>query len=1117
MTGATVKSDAELMWNLLPAVAIPSHSKFLTARDRNGNPMVFGIGTDHVFRVAQENPQTRARELIDLNPKLGLAETVSITAFDMIQDANDEIFLSFATVNAGQHGLYAIQPFTPSQVDFTDKDSKLKSVQSQRLDDMKIKDVLLGEPVPGKMFPSVILNYVHTVRASANLKRFAISGNSFDVLDNKGDLSLPVNSDDILCYTTGRIRQHEGVFALYKQGSKRGIIFSSYSDQFDSTLICPDGANFLTTFKNTKGETDLVVGGDGLWRFHSRDVLTRDAEGSLLCQGEFFRGIHDMHVAQCDSKVCIWAATGDDGVSYLEFSTDAVPKSLESGEQRGVPLLPEGQGGGIAGFLDRKGRNAVLASNRQHEMTYLQQSPDTREWERTPFWFPSSEHTMSMYCYMTRITISTDDGTVIPYAHIQITSTGWVDLVINGAPLSLGKTATTVKADAEGTVSIINPTTDIASYEFSIVSIHDAENERSLFAGSAVKINPMAKIDRILGNMTAERLNKATLTDGSPVFSNSSHEQLEEAAGALQAIESAKSSSATAPPTNTQTKVVAVKEAGTIGQKVIHAFWDFWHFVQNAWEKVKAWAVETYEGVKSFVIQLGQTAYRFVLDTAERIAKAASFVYQTYLKAPLEKIVDWIRNLFSWGDIVETKNHIVDFLNTTFDFIDTNVAWGADKVDSSLDGCKALIKEKLSPKNVPDSINQKRTGPQLDGKANKDAKDKMEQSDVKQSWTKYQLSHGGALKGASLVNPAGEVIVEEFQKTWNDIIKPTFESLKDTVDTIADDIMLLFKENRDFTAGDVLQKLGVDLLLGFIDAVKQVLKGLLVRLARMVRDIKGLLNKQIKVPIFSDLWVMANKIFNKDVEPPTFSVMGFIGFVLAIPITLTCKIFTGDKPRPLPKFNVLSLEKFFNGTASKDDMKSFNGMSAMIEVASASTLAVVGLVSVAGLGGLLAKFIDFQLLFGAVRLAACWPSRRDLPAWELRRLIWAADAVNVGVLFIGRKVDKGGQGEKVLATVELIVAVLNIGMHTAVNIYEMTESWADKDEERTGYQILISILGGASTIGKDVATIADDPYTKLGGLTAKQVAGKASGFFNVVNTYTNIGKGKYVAVLNSGS
>ena len=143
MPRANIKSDSELMWNLLPAVAMPTHSKFLTARDRNGNPMVFGIGTDHVLRVAQENPQTRVRELIALNPKMGLAVDVPVLAFDLIQGPSDDIYMSFATDNAGQHELFAVPPFNPSQIDFTDETSSLKHVQSPRLDDMKIRDILL--------------------------------------------------------------------------------------------------------------------------------------------------------------------------------------------------------------------------------------------------------------------------------------------------------------------------------------------------------------------------------------------------------------------------------------------------------------------------------------------------------------------------------------------------------------------------------------------------------------------------------------------------------------------------------------------------------------------------------------------------------------------------------------------------------------------------------------------------------------------------------------------------------------------------------------------------------------------------------------------------------------
>ena len=80
---------------------------------------------------------------------------------------------------------------------------------------------------------------MHTKRGSANLKRFEVFDANFDAIENKGDLSLPVNAEDVSCYTTGKIKNHEGVFALFKQGNNKGLIFSSYSDQFDSTLTCP--------------------------------------------------------------------------------------------------------------------------------------------------------------------------------------------------------------------------------------------------------------------------------------------------------------------------------------------------------------------------------------------------------------------------------------------------------------------------------------------------------------------------------------------------------------------------------------------------------------------------------------------------------------------------------------------------------------------------------------------------------------------------------------------------------------------------------------------------------------------------------------------------------------
>lgn len=193
------------------------------------------------------------------------------------------------------------------------------------------------------------------------------------------------------------------------------------------------------------------------------------------------------------------------------------------------------------------------------------------------------------------------------------------------------------------------------------------------------------------------------------------------------------------------------------------------------------------------------------------------------------------------------------------------------------------------------------------------------------------------------------------------------------------DISLLFKENSNITAGEILQRLGVDFLLGIIDAIKTLLVGVMKRLAHILDNFMELVNKKIKIPIFGDLWVLANKIFNRDVEAPTFTVIGFVGFVLAIPLTLTCKMFTGRKPAALPKLNVKTMSAFFNDSAPPSDKVSYNGFAAMLEAGAASMLAIFGLVGTVGFGGALTSIFDFQLLFGVIRVAVCFPTRRDLP------------------------------------------------------------------------------------------------------------------------------------------
>ncbi|EUC41746.1 hypothetical protein COCMIDRAFT_29524 [Bipolaris oryzae ATCC 44560] len=1123
-SSAVITSDAELMWNVLPAVALPSHSKFLTARDRNGQPMVFGVGTDSILRVAQESPKDRLRQLVDLHKKLNLPADALVDGFDLYQANDDTIYLAVTYHTKDEARLAAAQPFLPADVDFTDDTTTLPYYRSLRLDDMKVKDLLLGNFIGVEQFPPIILNYTNAATRSDNVKHYEIVA---DQVTNEGDLSLPLNASSIIGMVVGKIKRHTGVFVLFTQKEQRVLMFSSWTTQFDSTLVCPPNAGYVAALPNSKGNSDLIVGGDGIWHFTSQSMLARDAQGHAICQGPEFLGINDMHIAMTATKASIWATTGESGVSYVEIDASKLDGNAHPAAANGVPLLPSGQGGGIAGYLGPHGSNAVFVSDKKNQMSYFEQAVDTKLWKQTPFWFPSLEKTLQIHCYMTRIVAHDENGGILPKCWVKLTSTGTVNVVANGLPVTLDASPFDIQADEEGAVSIINPTNDISTYQFKVVEVFDADNKTKIPLAQTGSINPAAKLELSLSNMSVDRLSTATTANGESVFDNKDKASFETAVAALKEFDTARAElekTATARIANVQlggiskpTLAVSSAADGSVLGKIKDTFWDAWHFIVSSWDKVKAWAIEVYNEVKAFVIKIGEQSYRFILKTATQIAKAANFIYTKYLKAPFERFVRWVSDFFSWSDIVEVKNNIVDFVNATLDYGSSNLDWAANKVDSKFDGWKAIVKQSLAPGNIPDKVGKKSAGPKAQKDVPKDASDKMKQADVKQNWTKYQLTHGGALRGSSIEGAIGSNFVKQYQDTWDTVVKPMFDSLSDSVETIMHDVSLLFKQNSDITPAEILQKLGVDVVISILDAVKTLLVGLLKRLAHVVDDFKALVNKKIKIPIFSDLWVLANKVFNKDVEAPTFTVIGFIGFVLAIPLTLTCKLFTGGKKPPAPKFNVKTLSAFFDNSAPESDKKSYNGFAAMLETGAASMLAIVGLASTVGLGGALAAIFDFQLLFGLIRVAVCIPTNKNLPLWEVRCAVSAADAVNVFILAIARKVDKGGKGEQVLAVIEGSIALLNIGLHTAVNVAELTEEWQGKDEERTGYQILISVLGGVSTIGKNVSTISMEPNTKLAGVVAKQVAGKAAGFFNVVNTYSNIGKGKYTYILNSGS
>jgi hypothetical protein len=124
------------------------------------------------------------------------------------------------------------------------------------------------------------------------------------------------------------------------------------------------------------------------------------------------------------------------------------------------------------------------------------------------------------------------------------------------------------------------------------------------------------------------------------------------------------------------------------------------------------------------------------------------------------------------------------------------------------------------------------------------------------------------------------------------------------METLSDDIVLLFKKGgNSLSVGEILQKLGVDVLIGLIDVIRNVVVGLIAEGALILQDLKTF-NYKINIPIFS---VLYKKFISGGTD---LTVLDGLSMLLTIPITIFGKLMTG---KALPDMTSLNYGALVDG------------------------------------------------------------------------------------------------------------------------------------------------------------------------------------------------------------
>src|ERR1700675_1613461 len=109
-----------------------------------------------------------------------------------------------------------------------------------------------------------------------------------------------------------------------------------------------------------------------------------------------------------------------------------------------------------------------------------------------------------------------------------------------------------------------------------------------------------------------------------------------------------------------------------------------------------------------------------------------------------------------------------------------------------------------------------------------------------------------------------------------------------------DDIYDLYGANPNPSTGELVQVVGIKVLVGILKTLKNVVTGLIRAGARIIDVFRDLLNKEIQVPLFSGLF--------KGLTSLKFTVLNVISILLAIPATWLSFLFTDKKPSEIASF-----------------------------------------------------------------------------------------------------------------------------------------------------------------------------------------------------------------------
>ncbi len=290
------------------------------------------------------------------------------------------------------------------------------------------------------------------------------------------------------------------------------------------------------------------------------------------------------------------------------------------------------------------------------------------------------------------------------------------------------------------------------------------------------------------------------------------------------------------------------------------------------------------------VIEGVEKAVKWIVDTAEKVVAVVEGLFEA-IGMKVEEVIKWLRYVFDWDDILNTREHLSKAILDALDLFGTKIAPAVKKPIQEF----FETQKKSVVKNLDDTIRAlggrpdagSSTSPASSGKGLDGLSDTLD-------WILSKVLSAGP-GGLSFASDAFSPVSfsADFEKFWASTAVKGLGTAAALPSGLGEVGVTLFEHpNEPLLALQKLLGMVRDVIVGLLDLGETIAVGLLDFVEEMIEKIKTIITAPIRLPFISDLM----ELREKGTGSLPFSLLDATTLILAIPVTAVYKAVFKEAP-----------------------------------------------------------------------------------------------------------------------------------------------------------------------------------------------------------------------------